>query len=99
MENLIVPKDSFPLRRKAKCCNKECRSGESVLVLQYKDGSLTRNLILHARCLREVLENLPFDDDDYASLFVGIKNAVRDTGNPVPDRGTVRKYQREGVSA
>lgn len=90
MQGMVVPKDSFPLRRKTKCCGKECKAGESVIVIQYMEGPLERNMLLHRRCLVELIEELPLDAQDYVSLFTSIRDTVKETGKAVPDFDLVR---------
>lgn len=96
MQGMVVPKDSFPLRRKAACCGKECKVGESVVVVQWKQEGLERQVILHRRCLVAIIDDLPLDAADYQSLFASIKDAVIETGNPFPDKRLVRNRKDSG---
>lgn len=96
MQGVVVPKDKFPVRRKAACCGLQAKRGESVLVIPYrKSGQLVGNIVLHRRCLFDAIRDLPLDADDYNSQFEALKEAMTAEGTAFPETEFTARRKRK----
>lgn len=82
---MIVPDgNAFPAFRKAACCDKQTKAGESVLILTLRVGKLVHRTVLHRRCLLNLVNEMPLDRRDYRSKFDKMKERIKTTGEPFP---------------
>lgn len=92
MQGVVVPKGSFPNRRKTSCCGRQAKAGEVVLTIQVRAaGELLRHVVVHKRCVAALIQELPDDAEDYASRFASIREAVIERGEVFPDRKKRKK--------
>lgn len=73
----VAKKGQFPTGRKTACCPYKVRSGEPVVVVHPKAGSSEPGtIVLHARCLAEVLATMPPDPKDVQSQYDRIRSTL-----------------------
>lgn len=83
--SMLVPDgNAFPAFRKAACCDKQVKAGESVLIMSTKCGKLVQRHVLHRRCLLNYIEEMPLDRRDWRSKFDKMKERIITTGEPFP---------------
>lgn len=83
---MIVPEEGelFPALRRALCCDKQCKAGESVLVLRTECGKLVQQHVLHRKCLLNQINQMPLDRQEYRSAFAKMRAKIVATGKPFP---------------
>lgn len=70
-----VRKGRWPDGRVAGCCGGKIQHGQVVLAVPFfKFGEFQDSSLAHAKCLREVMDQLPLDRDDVQRKVKGIKN-------------------------
>lgn len=86
MNGFVVKEGGFGHRRKAACCGKTTRAGESVLAFEKRVGGAAKgHLIVHRRCILDECDKLPMDAADTKRKMNELRDRIIKTGNPFPD--------------
>lgn len=97
MEGMVIKEGCFPHRRKTLCCGKMTIAGDSVLVIEHRQGgALKGHTILHKRCVEALCETLPVDASDSKAQFKELREQMLHTGSVFPER--CRKGPKRGVA-